>query len=249
MRKNPDDSLPLGASAVSALPTQPGTSAQQTSVSDVLKENLTAPFRITTTGLTENESVSRGEVAVMKHNRVVATLLGALLSAFPVHGTAADRDKKEGANPVQWVEMPAGARQAYIGIHGGTVPVSLLTAGDGSPMIARVGLTGSDFLHFLRSGGRPDNEVVLFDITEKAETVPPPPAAPLLPSKNATVLLAGTAAGDVPVIYATGRTFENMSLIPANWAPFGLTQKPLSAEGAVKVTLPQPRKQRRASRS
>ena len=40
--------------------------------------------------------------------------------------------------------MPAGAKTTYIGIHGGTVPVSLLTAGDGSPMIALVGLTGSD---------------------------------------------------------------------------------------------------------
>ena len=39
-------------------------------------------------------------------------------------------DKKEEA---VWGEMPAGAKTTYIGIHGGTVPVSLLTAGDGSP--------------------------------------------------------------------------------------------------------------------
>ena len=60
-------------------------------------------------------------------------------------------DKKEEA---VWGEMPAGAKTTYIGIHGGTVPVSLLTAGDGSPMIALVGLTGSDFLNFLRTNDR-----------------------------------------------------------------------------------------------
>ena len=54
--------------------------------------------------------------------------------------------------------MPAGAKTTYIGIHGGTVPVSLLTAGDGSPMIALVGLTGSDFLNFLRTNDRLQEE-------------------------------------------------------------------------------------------
>ena len=167
----------------------------------------------------------------------------------------------EGA-PSPWVSIPAGARKTYIGIHGGTVPVSLLTAGDGSPMIAQVGLTGSDFLHFLRSGGKPET-VTLQDITPYTDvgTLAPDeteaalsasaeqtPDKPALPNKNATVLFAGTAAGDVPVIYATGHSFESMSLVPANWAPFGLTEKALSFEGTVKVNLPPKKKVRRAPR-
>ena len=71
-------------------------------------------------------------------------------------------DKKEEA---VWGEMPAGAKTTYIGIHGGTVPVSLLTAGDGSPMIALVGLTGSDFLNFLRTNDRLQEEPLFADNT------------------------------------------------------------------------------------
>ena len=165
-----------------------------------------------------------------------------------------------------WVSMPAGARKTYIGIHGGTVPVSLLTAGDGSPMIAQVGLTGSDFLHFLRTGGKAETDTLFQDITPFTEVSAPPasdqagtlaaesgaasglPEVPTLPDKNATVLFAGTAAGDVPVIYATGRSFENMSLVLGKWAPFGLTEKALSFEGTVKVTLPPKKKPGRAAR-
>lgn len=166
-------------------------------------------------------------------------------------------DKKEEA---VWGEMPAGAKTTYIGIHGGTVPVSLLTAGDGSPMIALVGLTGSDFLNFLRTNDRLQEEPLFADNTgiyapgahpsdisdspvqPTAADVPTPhltgnatqpitgnatqpmapseqavqqtadnqptelPATdPAIPSEsNATLLLAGSSSGDIPVIYATG---------------------------------------------
>lgn len=134
-----------------------------------------------------------------------------------------------------WVDMPEGARKAYIGIHGGTVPVSLLSAGDGTPLIAQVGLTGSDFLNFMRSRNKrnrgTDWNITDFSMADMGEHVVQPP----LSNSNATLLLAGTAAGDVPVIYATGRNFERMAIVPTNWAPFGLTEKPLSLEGAVKL--------------
>lgn len=145
-----------------------------------------------------------------------------------------------------WVSMPAGARITYIGIHGGTVPVSLLTSGDGSPMIARVGLTGSDFLHFMRSGGKPTAAPAAVEPLAEGEMAPGG-VKPAMPGKNATMLMAGTAVGDVPVIYATGRSFEDMSL-PANWAPFGLTEKALAAEGAVKVVMPPKKKHSRRPR-
>ena len=35
-----------------------------------------------------------------------------------------------------------------------------------------------------------------------------------------------------------GEIFERLSLVPANWAPFGLTEKALSLEGEVKVLAP-----------
>lgn len=136
--------------------------------------------------------------------------------------------------PSPWADMPAGARKAYIGIHGGTVPVSLLAAGDGTPMIAQVGLTGSDFLNFMRSRGRPEAWSQA-DFLSGAETMADHVVQPPVPGHNATLLLAGTASGDVPVIYATGRSFEKMAIVPSNWAPFGLTEKPLSLEGAVKL--------------
>lgn len=183
------------------------------------------------------------------------------------------------ADDVVWGEMPAGARPVYIGIHGGTVPVSLLTAGDGSPMIAQVGLTGTDFLHFMRRGA--SQQAARAD-----QTPPPPPATPpaldnagqnqetaadpgkdepdgkeeaglpapriaFPPVDSATLFLAGRAGDGVPVIYATGKAFERLSLVPDNWAPFGLTEKPLSVEGEVKIlTLPKrlPRRGRNATR-
>ena len=216
--------------------------------------------------------------------------------------------------PVVWGEMPAGARTTYIGIHGGTVPVSLLSAGDGSPMIAQVGLTGSDFLHFLRSRSRFDEGVTarvspapkealgkagplpdLFlkepvvepsaqselapesvplaepekqsgvaemstlgvgEAKSPSEGVPPvadqeamPATKPVVPTGNATLSLAGADSGDVPVIYATGRAFEQMSLIPQNWAPFGLTAKALALEGEVKILTPPKKKPRSTKRN
>lgn len=183
---------------------------------------------------------------------------------------------EEARDDVVWGEMPAGARPVYIGIHGGTVPVSLLTAGDGSPMIAQVGLTGTDFLHFMRHGASANSVVRARDDADPAaprdaghdeEKTPDSAAAEengkgekppenttrdsLAAGDGATLFLAGRAGDDVPVIYATGKAFERMSLVPANWAPFGLTEKPLSVEGEVKIlTLPKrlPRRGRGAPR-
>ena len=185
----------------------------------------------------------------------LALLLIGGTCAVPAQGKPADREQKEN---VVWGEMPAGAKTTYIGIHGGTVPVSLLTAGDGSPMIALVGLTGSDFLNFIRSNGKLPEEPLFADAsgtyapsqrltcddTLKRTTGDdgfedlPATENPAASDTNATLLLAGSSVGDIPVIYATGRRFERMSLVPANWAPFGLTEKALSLEGEVKVLAP-----------
>ena len=98
------------------------------------------------------------------------------------------------------------SKTTYIGIHGGTVPVSLLTAGDGSPMIALVGLTGSDFLNFLRTNGRLQEEPLFADNTgiyapgaypsdmddNPVQPAEPDASAPQ-PTKNATQPVTGNA--------------------------------------------------------
>lgn len=144
--------------------------------------------------------------------------------------------------------MPAGARVTYIGIHGGTVPVSLLTDKDGTSMVTFVGQTGNDFLRILLRTSA--HEASLPDTSEM-------PAAKLIPltqaqtlgtgaqmsaqaqlasrqhGVNATVLQAETAVGNIPVLYVTGKGFARMDLPETQWLPFGLSEKPLQLEGQV----------------
>ncbi|MDR0827540.1 MAG: hypothetical protein LBN33_06660 [Desulfovibrio sp.] len=48
-----------------------------------------------------------------------------------------------------WVRMEEGARPAYVGIHGGTAPLSLLRSSEGA-IFALTGNTGNDFSRILR---------------------------------------------------------------------------------------------------
>lgn len=141
-----------------------------------------------------------------------------------------------------WVNMPAGARVTYIGIHGGTVPVSLLTDKDGTSMVTFVGQTGNDFLRvLLRSDSSENIPATSMEPAAKlkVETLPGPvqglssPDRALPPSGNATVLQAETAVGNIPVIYVTGKGFARMDLPDTQWLPFGLSEKPLQLEGQV----------------
>lgn len=50
-----------------------------------------------------------------------------------------------------WVKMEPGGRQAYVGIHGGTAPLTLVCSTDGM-LFAFTGQTGSDFTQVLRGG-------------------------------------------------------------------------------------------------
>lgn len=142
-----------------------------------------------------------------------------------------------------WVNMPAGARVTYIGIHGGTVPVSLLTDKDGTSMVTFVGQTGNDFLRILL---RSDSNASPNMATAAQLNLPPastlnqpvgnPLGAPLPPlpmTSNATVLQAETAVGNIPVLYVTGKGFARMDLPDTQWLPFGLSEKPLQLEGQV----------------
>ena len=162
----------------------------------------------------------------------------------------------------QWRYMPAGARAAYIGIHGGTVPVSLLTSQDGTHMVALVGQTGNDFLRALKADpGTADTplqsrSLPALDGAEDADFVhlnPQTSAVPSLPSlrlaANATLLMAGTAVGAMPVIYATGHSFASLSqLYNTDSLLFGISEHSPLLEGSVKAPRKTAKKTRPAKR-
>ncbi len=158
---------------------------------------------------------------------LLALLCPSLCAAGPVAGMEAD----EG-----WVTMPAGARPAYMGIHGGTMPVSLLVSDDGSSLLTFVGRTGNDFLEVLRR-----TDVRMPSLLNATAARNSPGGRP-----SGTVLMAGRAASSMPVIYLTGEGFARAALSPDQLQPFGLSDKPLSIEGQVaKPTHPSPVKRYR----
>ena len=162
----------------------------------------------------------------------------------------------------QWIYMPAGARAAYIGIHGGTVPVSLLTSRDGTHLVALVGQTGNDFLRALKADPgttetppMPSGSLAAPDETEDADLAHQNlPAAPVsdLPSSrlaaNATLLMAGTAVGAMPVIYATGHSFASLSRLYTDSLLFGISEHSPLLEGSVKAPRKTTKKTRAAKR-
>lgn len=182
------------------------------------------------------------------HSTLLCGFCACLLAPFGIAYSAPVARDMGPASP--WVNMPAGARVTYIGIHGGTVPVSLLTDKDGTSMVTFVGQTGNDFLRILlRSDtGAPLPATSMEPAAQLAnvnlqtpQNVLPPLAGhgsaelshALLPTGNATVLQAETAVGNIPVIYVTGKGFARMDLPDTQWLPFGLSEKPLQLEGQV----------------
>ena len=156
--------------------------------------------------------------------RLIICMLCLLLApAFPGMCAAAVDSGVKAADG--WVIMPAGARPTYMGIHGGTMPVSLLVSGDGSSLLTFVGRTGNDFLDVLR---RTDVRMPsLLNATAARDAAD----GGLL--SGGTVLMAGSAASSMPVIYLTGEGFARAAPSPDQLQPFGLSDKPLSIEGQV----------------
>lgn len=121
-------------------------------------------------------------------------------------------------NEETWVTMPAGARSAYMGIHGGTMPVSLMVSDDGASLLTFVGRTGNDFLDILRRTDVPVPS--LFNATAQGAACAATEAS----------LSAGASAGSMPVINAGAQ----LVLPPlSHLEPFGLSDKPLAIEGQV----------------
>jgi len=115
--------------------------------------------------------------------------------------------------PEGWTAMPAGARSTYLGIHGGTVPVSLLVSRDGMSLVSFVGQTGNDFLELLR----------------RADVRLPSLLTSILGSSHGgSMLLAGRAQRSMPVLYVLGDRLAAMPQGLQGLQPFGLSDKPLS---------------------
>ena len=136
-----------------------------------------------------------------------------------------------------WILMPAGGRPTYMGIHGGTMPVSLLVSDDGSSLLTFVGRTGNDFLEVLH---KTDLQLPSF---LKAHAQNSTSDA----IERGKILLAGNKNVTMPVIYITGLGLERSTVDDVQLLPFGLSEKPVSIEG--RVSLPRafnpPRKEYR----
>lgn len=119
----------------------------------------------------------------------------------------------------EWTRMPAGGKPAYMGIHGGTMPVSLLVANDGSSLLGFVGRTGNDFLELLRNAYLPlpsfGNSTHKKDMALKSSGV-----------------FAGNATASLPVFTLPDDPAATRTLI-GRLFPFGLSPLPLSIEGAL----------------
>lgn len=138
-------------------------------------------------------------------------------------------------NDNAWVEMPAGAKPSYMGIHGGTMPVSLLVSDDGSSLLGFVGRTGNDFLEVLRNAYSPFPSFANAT-REKFNNL-------LMSSSNK--LFAGNATASMPVISLAQGPGLNPDWI-SYFQPFGLSEEPLDIEGNVSrpEIVPLPRKYR-----
>lgn len=145
-----------------------------------------------------------------------AWLLCSLLLVFCLGAGRA----KAASSSSDWVIMPAGARPTFMGIHGGTMPVSLLVAADGSALISFVGHTGNDFLNMLR---RKSMRAPSFLQSQKQ-------LSPLsLP--NRSNLTAGSPGSNMPVFNLSGESLWRMNILADQMLPFGLSDEPLSIEG------------------
>ena len=141
------------------------------------------------------------------------------------------------ADATDWVEMPAGGKPTYMGIHGGTMPVSLLVSDDGSSLLTFVGRTGNDFVEMLHAS---DFQMPSF-LKGKAHNSTQDAV------QQGKILQAGNKNVSMPVIYITGLGLLRSTADDVQLLPFGLSEKPVSIEGRVPIptTRKIPRKEYR----
>lgn len=126
-----------------------------------------------------------------------------------------------------WVSMPSGARTAFFGIHGGTVPVSLLVTSTGTSLVSFVGETGNDFLALLRKAemrfpsfffSSRDNDQALSG--QKADI---------------RAILCRNTEFCLPVISLSDDSVFKMTATPGLLQPFGFSDSTKNIEGDVSM--------------
>lgn len=142
-----------------------------------------------------------------------------LLNLPGVHTAEAAENSPPSAGDDTWETMPPGARPAYMGIHGGTMPISLLVSGDGSALVTFVGRTGNDFLEVLKKTYQP---LPSFGNSTTPRSWVPSHAG----------LFAGNATASMPVFYLSGDALAKTGLLE-RLQPFGLSTEPLAIEGEI----------------
>lgn len=130
-----------------------------------------------------------------------------------------------------WVLLPAGCRPTYMGIHGGTMPVSLLVSDDGSSLLTFVGRTGNDFLELLH---KTDFQMPSFLKGQAQNSTSDA-------MQNGKILLAGNKNVTMPVIYITGLGLKRSQVDEVELLPFGFSEKPVSIEGQARIPASKPK--------
>lgn len=74
---------------------------------------------------------------------------GLVFLALYLSPRAFAEDSGSPSDEENWITMPEGNRATFVGIHGGTVPITIFSSADGK-MIALPGNSGKDFLNILR---------------------------------------------------------------------------------------------------
>jgi hypothetical protein len=149
--------------------------------------------------------------------------------------------------------MPAGARPAYMGIHGGTMPVSLLVVADGSSLLGFVGRSGNDFLDVLRNAKSSfstsrilDRDVdgqTANDSNNAASPAGESPAFDKIPFPPNSLFVTGSGLTSLPVIQMNG----SLAVFSSNLErllPFGFSENPLPIEGEITPPAKMPPKPR-----
>ncbi len=153
-----------------------------------------------------------------------------LCLALTMHSVARSHSASFSMAEPGWVSMPAGARSAFLGIHGGTVPVSLMATPSGTSLISFVGQTGNDFLALLRKA-----ELRLPSFLTNATSRSTSDLLGNIESLSSMQLFAGSRHTSLPVISLSDETVFSLTARPGVVQPFGLSEEPLPIEGSVTV--------------
>lgn len=105
-----------------------------------------------TTGMTHTVHADNDQAQPLHEMPLAFAASFDTVAVTPPKQKSADKKTASGSPYASgWVSMDPGTRAAYVGIHGGTAPLSLFRASNGL-LFAITGQTGNDFVHILRGG-------------------------------------------------------------------------------------------------